>query len=206
MTFLTYIKIVRPIYIELQIFLGSLHVLYLMVEDFTCSFACHTQLTALNGSSAHQAIGTVTGWHSMIIEAGNWSHLTYICSISKCNIPGFHCHTIIKTIQQIKSRIKETKEDEYSNSFSKIQGCAMFRSGDIRRNVLLKFIRLCMEAPCLCLSKRQTKTHVIQFWYKKPLVVFWGLINIYVVRRSSCLMCFSDVPGSRLNQPALRLM
>ena len=27
-------------------------------------------------------------------------------------IAGFHCHTIIKTIQQITSRIKETKEDE----------------------------------------------------------------------------------------------
>ena len=26
----------------------------------------------------------------------------------------------------------------------------MFRAGDIRRNVLLKFTRLCMETPCLC--------------------------------------------------------
>ena len=54
-------------------------------------------------------------------------------------IAGFHCHTIIKTIQQIKSRIKEVKEDEYSNSLAKIQVCAMFRAGDIRRNVLLIF-------------------------------------------------------------------
>ena len=68
-------------------------------------------------------------------------------------IAGFHCHTIIKTIQQIKSRIKEVKEDEYSNSLSKIQVCAMFRTGDIRRNVLLKFIRLCMETSCLCPSE-----------------------------------------------------
>ena len=28
-------------------------------------------------------------------------------------IAGFHCHTIIKTIQQINPRIKEIKEDEY---------------------------------------------------------------------------------------------
>ena len=51
------------------------------------------------------------------------------------SIAGFHCHTIIKTIQHIKSRIKEIKEDEYSNSLTKVQVCAMFRAGDIRRNV-----------------------------------------------------------------------
>ena len=28
------------------------------------------------------------------------------------NIAGFHCHTINKTIQQVKSRIKEIKEIE----------------------------------------------------------------------------------------------
>ena len=54
-------------------------------------------------------------------------------------IAGFYCHTIIKTIQQIKSRIKEVKEDEHSKSLAKIQVCAIFRAGDIRRNVLLKF-------------------------------------------------------------------
>ena len=64
-------------------------------------------------------------------------------------IAGFHCHTIIKTIQQIKSRIKEIQEDEYSNSLAKIQVCAMFRAEDIRRNVLLKFKRLCMETPVI---------------------------------------------------------
>ena len=48
----------------------------------------------------------------------------------KKGMGGFHCHTIMKTIQQIKSRIKEIKEDEYSNSLAKIQVCAMFRAGD----------------------------------------------------------------------------
>ena len=61
--------------------------------------------------------------------------------ISKTSHVRFHCHTTIKTIQQIKSRIKEGKEDEYSNSVAKIQDCAMFRAGDVRRNVLLKFIK-----------------------------------------------------------------
>ena len=48
---------------------------------------------------------------------------------------GLHCHTIIKTIQQTKSRIKEVKGDQHSNSLAKIQVCAIFRAGDIRRNV-----------------------------------------------------------------------
>ena len=60
-------------------------------------------------------------------------------------IASFHCHTTVKTIQQIKSRIKEEREDEYPNSVAKIQVCAMFRAGGIRVNALLKFIRLCME-------------------------------------------------------------
>ena len=42
----------------------------------------------------------------------------------------------------MKSRIKEVKEDEHSNSLAKIQVCAIFRAGDIRRNVLLKFIKV----------------------------------------------------------------
>ena len=103
------------------------------------------------------------------------------------SIAGFHCHTIIKTIKQIKSRIKEIKKYEYSNRLTKVQVCAMYRAGDIRRNVLLKFIRLCMETPCLCPSlghkyggRKLTKTYVIEFCYKKPVVVFWELINIYV--------------------------
>ena len=106
----------------------------------------------------------------------------------KSPIGGFDCHTIIKTIQQIKSRIKKIKEDEYSNSLTKIQVCAMFRVGDIRRNVLLKFIRLCMATPCLCPpeghkyggGRKLTKTYVMEFCYKKLIVVFWGLINIYM--------------------------
>jgi len=56
-------------------------------------------------------------------------------SSSNCSIAGFHCRTTIKAIQQIKSRIKEEKEEEFSNSVAKIQVCAMFCVGDIQTNV-----------------------------------------------------------------------
>ena len=62
----------------------------------------------------------------------------------KLDIGGFHCNDIIKTIQPIKSRVKEVKADEYSNSLAKIQVCVMFHAGDIQRNVLLKFMN-CMS-------------------------------------------------------------
>ena len=88
-------------------------------------------------------------------------------------IAGFHYHTIIKTIQQIKSRIKEVKEDEHLNSLAKILACAILRVGDIWRNVLLNKLRLCMETPCLCPSeghnyggRKLTKTDVIEFAIK----------------------------------------
>ena len=95
--------------------------------------------------------------------------------LNNITIAGFHCHTTIKTIRQIKSRIKEEKENAYSNSLANIQVCAKFCVGDIRRNVVLKFIRLCMETPCLCPSeghkyggRKLTKTYVIEFSIKNP--------------------------------------
>ena len=63
----------------------------------------------------------------------------------------------------------------------------MLRAGDIRRNVLLKFKGLCMETPCLCPSeghkyggRKLTKTYVIELCYKTLVVVFCGLIDIYM--------------------------
>ena len=51
----------------------------------------------------------------------------------------------------------------------------MFGAGDIRRNVLLKFVRLCTETPCLCPSegrqcdgRKLTKTYVIELAIKSP--------------------------------------
>ena len=69
-------------------------------------------------------------------------------------------------MKQIKSRIKEVKENEYSNSLAKIQVCAMFRAGDIRRNVLLKFIRLRTTEGHKYGGRKLTKTYVIEFAVK----------------------------------------
>ena len=97
-------------------------------------------------------------------------------------IAGFHWHIIIKTIQKIKTRIKEAKQDECSNSLAKIQVCAMFRAGDIRRNVLLKH----GDAMFVALWGAQmwrpeaNKNVYHRVCYKKLVVVFWGLINIYM--------------------------
>ena len=42
------------------------------------------------------------------------------------------------------------KEDKYTKSHVKNQVYAIVHMGDIRKNVLPKFIRLCMATPCLC--------------------------------------------------------
>ena len=68
-------------------------------------------------------------------------------------IYGFHCHNQgikLQTIQYRKSRIWEIKGDKYAKGIAKNQVCAMFHLRDIRKTVLPKFIKLCMETPCLC--------------------------------------------------------
>ena len=54
----------------------------------------------------------------------------------------------IKTIRQIKSRIWEMKGRKYTKTLAKIWVKGITRLGDIRGNVLPKFIELCMETPC----------------------------------------------------------
>ena len=49
-----------------------------------------------------------------------------------------------------KSRIWEMKEDKYTKSLAKNQVYAIVHMWGIRKNVLPKFIKLCMETPCLC--------------------------------------------------------
>ena len=58
----------------------------------------------------------------------------------------------IKTVEQIKSRIWEMKGGKYAKTLAKIQVRGIFRIRDIRRNVLPKFIEICMETPCWCSS------------------------------------------------------
>ena len=54
----------------------------------------------------------------------------------------------IKTVQQIKSGIWEIKRGKYTKTLARIQARRIFRIQDIRRNVLPKFIEICMETPC----------------------------------------------------------
>ena len=56
----------------------------------------------------------------------------------------------MEILQYRKSRIWEMKEDKYSKSLAKNQVDALVHMRDIWKNVLPKFIKLCMETPCLC--------------------------------------------------------
>ena len=74
----------------------------------------------------------------------------------KKTIAGFHCHAI-----QNRSKSKSKPFNRLSpesgkwtevniQRFAKIQARGIFRIRDIRRNVLPKFIEICMETPCWC--------------------------------------------------------
>ena len=59
-----------------------------------------------------------------------------------------------------------------AKDLAKNQVCAIFHMRDIRKNVLPKFIKLCMEAPCLCPfeghkygRRKLTETSVFEFSY-----------------------------------------
>ena len=56
----------------------------------------------------------------------------------------------MQTIRHRESRIREIKEDKYTKCLSKNEVCAIFQMRDIRKNVLPKFIKLCMETPFWC--------------------------------------------------------
>ena len=64
------------------------------------------------------------------------------------------------------------KEGKYTKSFTKNQVYVEVHMQDIRKNVLLKFIKLCMETPCLCPfqghkygRRKPTETSVFEFSY-----------------------------------------
>ena len=136
-----------------------------------------------------------------------WRISHWFVSVSEIPIAGFHCPTTIKSIQQIKSR--KEKEDEYSISVAKIQVCAMFRAGDIRRNVLLKFKGLCMEqiykamyGDAMFVSlwgaqiwRPEANKNICHRVFCKELLV-WGLINIYM-RTYSHARTFQIVKSKR---------
>ena len=68
------------------------------------------------------------------------------------------------------------------------QVCALFHIRDIRKNVLSKFIELCMETPCLCsfqgrnyVRRKRTETSVVEFSYEWVNSSLKELINIKVI-------------------------
>ena len=48
------------------------------------------------------------------------------------------------------------KGGKYAKTLAKIQVRGLFHIRDIRRNVLFKFIEICMETPCLVLIRMST--------------------------------------------------
>ena len=79
----------------------------------------------------------------------------------------------IKTVQIIKPGIWEMKGGKYTKTLAKIQVRRIFRIRDIRRNVLPKFIAICMETPCwfppgwVPTWRTETNKNIChQFWYK----------------------------------------
>ena len=64
------------------------------------------------------------------------------------------------------------KGDKYTKSLAKNQVCAIFHMRDIQKNVLPKFIKLCIETSCLCPvqghkygRRKPTETSVFEFSY-----------------------------------------
>ena len=84
-----------------------------------------------------------------------------------------HIKIKIKAVQKIKSRIWKKEVGKYAKTLTKIQDIqitASFLKRDMRRNVVPKFIEICMETPCCCPStwvqhggRKSTKTSVTEF-------------------------------------------
>ena len=79
-----------------------------------------------------------------------WEHvlLNFISSVNERQLLVFIV-TPFK-IDQTKSEIWEMKGGKFTKTLATIQARRIFRIRDIRRNVLPKFIEICMETPCWC--------------------------------------------------------
>ena len=80
------------------------------------------------------------------------------------------------------------KEDKYTKSFPKNQVYAIVHMRDIWKNVLPKFVKLCMETPCLCPfhghkygRQKPTETSVFEFSYLFMNSSLEELIKIKVI-------------------------
>ena len=86
---------------------------------------------------------------------------------------------------EIKFRIWEMEGGKYAKTLAKIQVRGIFRIRDIRRNVLPKFIEICMETPCWSSSRWaptwRTETNNVLYethtWHKQWAWVTCGLIS-----------------------------
>ena len=91
---------------------------------------------------------------------------------------------IIKTIRQIKSRMKG---GQYRKTLAKIWFEGIIRTRDIRGNLLPKFIELCMETPCWSSFgwaptwRTETNRNITEFCYKSVNLVLEELINLKVI-------------------------
>ena len=85
------------------------------------------------------------------------------------------------------------KEDKYTKSLAKNQVYVIVHMRDIRKNVLPKFIKLCMETPCLCPfqghkygHQKPTETSVFEFSYlcvNSPLEELIKIKAIFILRQ-----------------------
>ena len=80
------------------------------------------------------------------------------------------------------------KKDKYSKSLAKNQVDAIAHMRDIRKNVLPKLIKLCMETPCLCPfqghkygRRKPTEMSVFEFSYLYVNSSLEELIKVKVI-------------------------
>jgi len=77
----------------------------------------------------------------------------------------------MQTSQYKKCRIWEMKEDKYAKSQAKNLACAIIHMRDFRKNVLPKFIRLCMETPCWCPFEKSFPSRQLNAASRKSLEI-----------------------------------
>ena len=93
----------------------------------------------------------------VFLSSGNLI-LFHVKSSRKISIAGFQCHAIQNRSNKNQNRSVDEvqnlgmKEGTSTKTLAKIQVRGIFRIRDIRRNVLPKFIEICMETPCWCSS------------------------------------------------------
>ena len=85
------------------------------------------------------------------------------------------------------------KEDKYKKSLAKNQVYGIVHMRDSRKNVLPKFIKPCMEAPCLCPfqghkygRRKLTETSAFEFSYlcvNSPLEELIKIKGIFILRQ-----------------------